>query len=126
MVAEKITMKLGVNVDHVATLRQARGTLYPDPTRAALLCEYAGCDSIVMHLREDRRHIQGRDVVLAKKALAIPFNLEMSINKGIVDFALKKNQIASLIGFYQIPNIKPPLILKFTNKLYLLFNKCCE
>ena len=53
---------LGVNVDHVATLRQARGTLYPDPVAAALLAEQAGADSITVHLREDRRHIQERDV----------------------------------------------------------------
>ena len=81
-------MKLGVNVDHVATLREARGTVYPDPIVGALLAEYAGCDSIVMHLREDRRHIKERDIIFTKKALEIPFNLEMSVNKSIVDFAL--------------------------------------
>lgn len=81
-------MKLGVNVDHTATLRQARGTVYPDPVVAAMLAEYAGADSIVMHLREDRRHIQDRDIGLIKKAVKIPFNLEMSINKEIVDIAL--------------------------------------
>lgn len=82
-------MKLGVNVDHVATLREARGTVYPDPVVAAMLCEYAGCDSIVMHLREDRRHINDRDVKLVKQAVKVPFNLEMSINKEIVDIAVK-------------------------------------
>lgn len=82
-------MKLGVNVDHVATLRQARGTVYPDPVAAAMLAEYAGCDSIVMHLREDRRHICDRDVILVKRAVRIPFNLEMSTNKEIVDIALE-------------------------------------
>ncbi|UCD14823.1 MAG: pyridoxine 5'-phosphate synthase [Candidatus Omnitrophota bacterium] len=81
-------MKLGVNVDHVATLRQARGTGYPDPVVGAMLAEYAGCDSIVMHLREDRRHIQDRDIALVKEAVKTPFNLEMSINKEIVDIAL--------------------------------------
>ncbi|MFH1768201.1 MAG: pyridoxine 5'-phosphate synthase, partial [Candidatus Omnitrophota bacterium] len=81
-------MRLGVNVDHVATLREARGTLYPDPVVAALLAEYAGCDSIVVHLREDRRHIKERDVVLIKNKVKIPLNLEMSINKSIVDFAV--------------------------------------
>ena len=81
-------MKLGVNVDHIATLRQSRKTLYPDPVVAAMLSEYAGCDSIVMHLREDRRHIQERDVVLLMGAIKIPFNLEMSVNKKIVDFAV--------------------------------------
>ena len=80
-------MKLGVNVDHIATLRQARGTLYPDPVVAALLAEYGGCDSIVVHLREDRRHIQERDVILIQKTVKLPLNLEMSINKSIVDFA---------------------------------------
>ena len=80
-------MKLGVNVDHVATLRQARGRTYPDPVIAALLAEYAGCNSVVVHLREDRRHIKERDVILVKKAVKIPLNLEMSTNKDIVAFA---------------------------------------
>lgn len=82
-------MKLGVNIDHIATLRQARGTLYPEPVVGALLCEYAGASSIVAHLREDRRHIKERDVCLIKEAVRIPFNLEMSIAKDIVDFALR-------------------------------------
>ena len=82
-------MKLGVNVDHIATLRQARGTLYPDPAVGALLAEHAGCDSIVAHLREDRRHINERDIYLIKKALNIPLNLEMSVNQEIVAFAEK-------------------------------------
>jgi len=80
-------IKLGVNVDHVATLRQARGTMYPDPVVAALLAEYAGADSVVVHLREDRRHIKERDVLLIKKALQVPLNLEMSVNRDIVAFA---------------------------------------
>ena len=80
-------MKLGVNVDHIATLREARGTLYPDPVLAALLAEYAGCDSIVIHLREDRRHIKERDVVFIKEAIKVPLNLEMSTDRDIVDFA---------------------------------------
>lgn len=83
-------MKLGVNVDHVATLRQARdNTAYPDPVVAALLAEYAGGDSIVVHLREDRRHIKERDVIFIKEAVKIPLNLEMSTSKDIVDFACK-------------------------------------
>jgi len=88
-------MKLGVNVDHTATLRQARGTLYPDPVVIAMLAEYAGCHSIVMHLREDRRHVKERDVLLAKETLKVPLNLEMSVNKNIVDFAvnLKPEQV---------------------------------
>jgi len=88
MKKEKIRkVKLGVNVDHIATLREARGTSYPDPVVGALLAEYAGCDSIVTHLREDRRHIKERDVFLIKKAIKIPLNLEMSTNKDIVIFA---------------------------------------
>lgn len=80
-------MKLGVNIDHIATLREARHTLYPDPVVAALLAERAGADSIVAHLREDRRHIKERDILLIKEAISIVFNLEMSINKDIVKFA---------------------------------------
>jgi pyridoxine 5-phosphate synthase len=82
-------MKLGVNVDHIATLRQARGVDYPSPVVGALLAEYAGADSIVSHLREDRRHINEEDVTAIINAIEIPFNLEMSINKGIVNFALQ-------------------------------------
>jgi len=80
--------KLGVNVDHFATLRQARGTSYPDPIQAALMCQESGADSIVAHLREDRRHIQDRDVFGIKAALRIAFNLEMSIARPIVDIAV--------------------------------------
>jgi len=82
-------LKLGVNVDHAATLRNARGTTYPDPVLCAMLCEAAGADSIVMHLREDRRHIKERDLVLLKRAVKIPINLEMAANEEIVAFALK-------------------------------------
>jgi len=81
-------IKLGVNIDHIATLREARGTAYPDPVVGALLSEYAGCSSIVTHLREDRRHIKERDILFIKKAIKVPFNMEMSVNKDIVDFAL--------------------------------------
>lgn len=88
-IGRKGGMKLGINVDHVATLRQARGTLYPDPVVAALLAEYAGCDSIVVHLREDRRHVKERDVIVIKEVVKIPLNLEMSTYKDIVNFACK-------------------------------------
>jgi len=81
-------VKLGVNIDHVATLRQARGEFDPDPVMAARLCEQAGADSIVAHLREDRRHIQDRDIVLLRKSVKTRFNLEMSIDPGIVKVAL--------------------------------------
>jgi pyridoxine 5-phosphate synthase len=81
-------VKLGVNIDHIATLRQARGESDPDPVMAARLCEQAGADSIVAHLREDRRHIQDRDIVLLRKTVKGRFNLEMSVNPGIVKVAL--------------------------------------
>src|SRR5271168_3572077 len=88
-------IKLGVNIDHIATLRQARGEFDPDPVLAACLCEQAGCHSIVAHLREDRRHIQDRDIVLLRKAVKTRFNLEMSLNAGIVKvaLALKPDQV---------------------------------
>jgi len=81
-------VKLGVNIDHVASLRQARGEIDPDPVLAARVCEQSGCHSIVAHLREDRRHIQDRDIVLLRKAVRTRFNLEMSLNAGIVKVAL--------------------------------------
>ena len=69
---------LGVNIDHVATIRQARGTRYPEPLQAALLCEQSGADAITLHLREDRRHIQDRDVLMLKELLQTRMNLEMA------------------------------------------------
>ncbi|MDD5097959.1 MAG: pyridoxine 5'-phosphate synthase [Candidatus Omnitrophica bacterium] len=81
--------KLGVNIDHVATLRQARRGLTPDPVSAALLCEIAGADSIVAHLREDRRHIQDKDIKLLRKKIKTRLNLEMSIASSIVNIACK-------------------------------------
>ena len=79
--------KLGVNIDHVATLRQARGTLYPDPISAAKLAELAGADAIVCHLREDRRHIQDADVYNLKKNLNIPLTLEMALTEEMIRIA---------------------------------------
>lgn len=81
--------KLGVNIDHVATIRQARKSAVPDPVEAAIICEAAGCDSIVCHLREDRRHIIDEDVRRLKKAVKTRLNLEMSVAKEIVDFACR-------------------------------------
>lgn len=81
------TIHLGVNVDHVATLRQARRTTYPDPLFAALLAEQAGADSITIHLREDRRHIQDRDVHMCKDALQTRLNLEMAATEEMVRIA---------------------------------------
>jgi len=78
---------LGVNVDHVATLRQARGTDYPDPVEAALLAERSGADSITVHLREDRRHIQEHDVVRLQARKATRVNLEMAVTPGMLEFA---------------------------------------
>lgn len=81
-------IKLGVNVDHVATLREARKTVEPDPVFAAVICELAGADGITVHLREDKRHIQERDVLLIKEIKRTKLNLEMSVNEKIVDSAL--------------------------------------
>lgn len=80
-------LKLGVNVDHVATLRQARRTPYPSPLEACLYCARGGAHSITVHLREDRRHIQDADVTAIITGQSLPVNLEMSIAPGIVDFA---------------------------------------
>lgn len=78
---------LGVNIDHVATLRQARGTRYPDPVQAALVAEEAGADGITIHPREDRRHIQDRDVLLLKEVLQTKMNLEMAVTDAMLAFA---------------------------------------
>jgi len=78
---------LGVNIDHVATLRQARGTRYPDPLKAALDAEEAGADGITLHLREDRRHIQERDVRVMKDALQTRMNFEMGVTEPMLAFA---------------------------------------
>ena len=78
---------LGVNVDHVATLRQARGTDYPDPVKAALLAEEAGADSITLHLREDRRHIQDHDLDRLKAALQTHINFEMAVTDEMIAIA---------------------------------------
>ena len=80
-------IRLGVNVDHVATLRQARRVDVPDPVEAALLAERAGADGITVHLREDRRHIQERDVELLRERIATKLNLEMAVTPAMVAFA---------------------------------------
>lgn len=80
---------LAINVDHVATIRQARGGNEPDPVTAAAICELAGAAGIVVHLREDRRHIQDRDVLLLRQTVKTKLNLEMAAAKEIIDFALK-------------------------------------
>ena len=78
---------LGVNIDHVATLRQARGTRYPDPIQAAIESEQAGADAITLHLREDRRHIQDRDVVMLRDILQTRMNLEMAVTEEMLAIA---------------------------------------
>ena len=78
---------LGVNIDHVATLRQARGTCYPDPVQAALICEQAGAQGITLHLREDRRHIQDDDVRRMRPVLKTRMNLELAVTDEMVAFA---------------------------------------
>jgi pyridoxine 5-phosphate synthase len=78
---------LGVNIDHVATLRQARRGRYPDPLQAALLAEQSGADSITLHLREDRRHIQDRDVAVMREALQTRMNLEMAVTDEMIGVA---------------------------------------
>ncbi len=81
-------IRLGVNIDHIATIREARKTVEPEPVYAALIAEEAGADSIVVHLREDRRHIQERDVRTIREVLKIPLNLEMAATDAMLDFAI--------------------------------------
>jgi pyridoxine 5-phosphate synthase len=81
-------IKLGVNIDHIATLRQARGTTYPSPVEAALIAESAGADAITLHLREDRRHIQDRDVAVLRGLLKTRMNLESAVTDEMIEFAL--------------------------------------
>lgn len=85
----KKPLLLGVNIDHVATLRQARGTRYPDPVQAAIVAEEAGADGITLHLREDRRHIQERDVLLIADVLQTRMNFEMAVTEEMLGFAEK-------------------------------------
>jgi len=85
----KQNILLGVNIDHVATLRQARGTKYPDPIQAALIVEQAGADGITAHLREDRRHIQDRDIFLLQELLHSRLNLEMAVTDEMIGIAEK-------------------------------------
>ena len=80
---------LGVNIDHIATVRNARGTSYPDPIRAALLAEQAGADLITLHLREDRRHIKDADVLALRPQLATRMNLEAAVTTEMIDFACR-------------------------------------
>ena len=81
--------RLGVNIDHVATIRNARGGIYPEPLRAALIAQKCGADSVTIHLREDRRHIRDSDLKNIKKKLRIPLNLEIAPTKEMIKIAIK-------------------------------------
>ncbi len=85
---QKKPILLGVNIDHVATLRQARGARYPEPIQAALIAEQAGADGITAHLREDRRHIQDRDIVLLKDMIHTRLNMEMAVTDEMIKIAI--------------------------------------
>jgi pyridoxine 5-phosphate synthase len=90
--------KLGVNIDHIATLREVRRGIEPEPVFAAIICEAAGADSIVVHLREDRRHIKEKDLRLLRKIVKRRLNLEMSVAKDIIDIAVQvKPEQATLV-----------------------------
>jgi pyridoxine 5-phosphate synthase len=84
-----MSIYLGINIDHIATIRQARGTNYPSPIEAALLCEKSGADGITLHLREDRRHIQDADVEILRNQLTTKMNLEMAATNEMVSIASK-------------------------------------
>jgi pyridoxine 5-phosphate synthase len=90
-------LRLGINIDHVATVRNARGAGYPDPVRAALLAAEAGADGITAHLREDRRHITDDDIARLSTGLAIPLNLEMAATDEMLAIALKHRPHAACI-----------------------------
>src|SRR5512133_4014723 len=90
-------MKLHINIDHVATLRQARGTSYPDPVWAASLAELGGADGITVHLREDRRHIQDRDVRLLMETVRTGVNLELAAASDVVDLAVQWRPLAATL-----------------------------
>jgi pyridoxine 5-phosphate synthase len=90
-------LRLGVNIDHVATIRNARGVAYPDPVRAALLAARAGADGITAHLREDRRHITDDDIARLSEGLEIPLNLEMAATEEMLEIALRHRPFAACI-----------------------------
>lgn len=82
-------IRLGVNIDHVATIRNARGGIHPDPVDAAILAQKSGADGITIHLREDRRHIRDEDLTRLKSAISLPINLEMAATEEMLEIALK-------------------------------------
>ena len=91
-------LRLGVNIDHVATIRNARGGLHPDPVRAALAAADAGADGITAHLREDRRHISDEDIAKLKGTIALPLNLEMAPTEEMLKIALRSRPQCQLPG----------------------------
>src|ERR1700678_1141379 len=90
-------LRLGVNIDHVATIRNARGGRHPDPVRAAILAQEAGADGITAHLREDRRHIRDDDIARLSGELKIPLNLEMAATEEMLAIVLKVRPYAACI-----------------------------
>ncbi len=97
MTADAPALRLGVNIDHVATVRNARGSVYPDPVRAALIAAGAGADGITAHLREDRRHITDEDIAALSERLTIPLNLEMAATDEMLGIALRHRPHAACI-----------------------------
>lgn len=118
------TPRLGVNIDHIATLRNARGVDYPCPVKGAVACEQAGADGITLHLREDRRHIKDADVYAMKKAIGIPMNLEMAVTDEMLTIACdvrpewvclvpeKRQEVTTEGGLDVINNDKLPNFIK--------------
>ena len=90
-------LRLGVNIDHVATIRNARGGLHPDPVRAARYAVRAGADGITAHLREDRRHISDEDIMVLSRELPVPLNLEMAVTEEMLEIALRHKPHAACI-----------------------------
>ena len=90
-------LRLGVNIDHIATVRNARGVGYPDPVKAALIAAEAGADGITAHLREDRRHITDDDIARLSADLSVPLNLEMAATEEMLAIALKHRPHAACI-----------------------------
>ena len=124
--------KLNVNIDHVATVRQARLVDEPDPVWAAVECELGGASGITMHLREDRRQVQDRDVKLVRETAGVKLNLEMALTEAMVRFALKlkpdqvtlvpeKRQELTTEGGLDCVKIKKRLANKFRNKHNLIY-----
>lgn len=118
------TPRLGVNIDHIATLRNARGVDYPCPVQGAMICEQAGADGITLHLREDRRHIKDGDVYAIKQAITIPMNLEMAVTDEMLAIACdvrpqwvclvpeKRAEVTTEGGLDVINNDKLPQFIK--------------